>query len=823
MARPLEGSDDELEVKFNINKNYAEKYDNWRRKEELQKFKDRYGKDALERCEEESSSSSSDDDFDSMGVPQEFDKEFYHTLSCLKSRDPKIYDKSMKFFENVDFVRKGSGNKTESKPMFLRDYERKVIQEGGILSDEDEEPEERVRDTDQAPSYFEEQDAIKKSFKEVLHTEGDDCKEGIGIGGLFSKKVKSHQELEKEEDEYAAWLLGNKEELKDVDEENKLSHLRSYWNDPTLDPEEVFLRDYILQKKFQPGVKKGKVHVIEKEEDENSSSGESAPNGELLEQEEAEIEAMEEFEHKFNFRFEEPDQEFIKRYPRTLDHSLRKKDDKRKQKRDELRTRKEIEKQKLKEELGKAKELKQKEIEERLKQICSITGNADLGFKGDDLNDDFDPEEHDKRMKEIFSDDAFYATEENVKPVFPGMDEELDIEEWDNWGVDETHGDGSVDQNYPHSSGAVDNGLHSEDPNFNMDCEYDPKKLFQQEMLTACQKKSKCEKGKGRRWRARQSRLAMGLMKKKPQFDPIAVLSKAKLCKGDVATAFEKYVDEYYGLEYEDIIGGDLPCRFKYRKVIPNDFGLSVEEILSADDKELNRWCTLKKTVQIRPEENEKYDLQAYRKKSSNLNLKKKVFRSLYSSPEEENGEDSAKVKFKKGKRKEVVAEEPSLSQADDSGALERGEYDDAMAVGEVGEEEEHPVEGTSKKKKRKKRKRDEGGRVKAAPQEDQGNEKSIDGKAVREEIKDPECEGKERLNVKEAIVNEGKGEKKSRKTKDVNSHKRKKNETGIKDGKIKKQHDPTNYLSALSKSRLKAYGINPKKFGNKLKYKQSV
>jgi len=89
-----------------------------------------------------------------------------------------------------------------------------------------------------------------------------------------------------------------------------------------------------------------------------------------------------------------------------------------------------------------------------------------------------------------------------------------------------------------------------------MDADYDPSTSLKQELI---------ENSKGRKKRKRKSKVAEALSRPKPKFDPNN-------------KDYEKYFEEYYKLDCEDIIG-DVPCRFKYREVVPNDFGLTVEEV----------------------------------------------------------------------------------------------------------------------------------------------------------------------------------------------------------------------------------------------------
>jgi len=587
-----------------------------------------------------------DEDDDAEELTKEIEEDFFATLASLKKKDPKLYDGKTEFFK-VSKSSKANRLSKEDK-VTIGDVERQVMLEKGGKFDELEDNKLKAGDS---LTYNEEMQRIKDSFKNAIKEEEAD-------DDILTKRSKTEKESREEAESYKAWLAGQKSDIEDSVIEDKMKGLRDFWNKDDLDEGEKFLKDYLLNKRYKEN--ENNDYVPSYDEIVHDSDDD-------LSEDEKNVAKQEEFEHKFNFRFEEPDEEFIKRYPRTIKDSLRKDGDKRIKKRKEVEERKKREKEQKKEDLKMLQSMKKKEIMKKLETLKKITGNADMELNEEDIEGDFDPQEYDKKMQEIFGNyDDNVVVEDEEKPTFSDIDDEYDgeyeddMEDWDNW-----TGSKNVDDD-------EEEELNCEDEGFNMDCEY------QQEVIDST---------KGRRKGRRKSKFAEALEENtsKPVFDP-----KDK--------TFTEYVDEYYKLDCEDMIG-DLPCRFKYRTVQQNDFGLSVEEVLAAPDKELNAWVSLRKTCQYRSQEEERKDFHVFRNKGKDINFKKKVMPTIFDETEKgtstEEKESTAGKKRKRKKKKKqqgvIKEEEPAAKKVK---VIENQEVNKA---GENGED---------KKKRRKKKKK---------------------------------------------------------------------------------------------------------------------
>ncbi|MCP9261746.1 hypothetical protein DINM_005077 [Dirofilaria immitis] len=440
--------DDEVNEKdeLSINKDYAKRYDNWRRLEELQKLKNKHS-NAAENNSDESSSSSEE-----LAVwSAEHEKDFLRTLSALKTHDPKLYS-GQKFFTAED--------------------------KGDISEDENEKKISK-------PGYYEEQELIKRELKAAFADQNDD------VEPLLRQRIKTENEVKNEEDEYYEWLKGQRnEDLPGVEE---LRGLKEAWNDMNLDENEKF---YVTIYVYTYSSLSDNLLCIF-----------SIPLYEEIvnvEKDEEEVERENEFEQKYNFRYEEPDQDF------------------------------------------------------------KLAGDDDLPLNIDDLDADFDPATYDRRMKEIFNSQYYEKVmgESQEKITSSLSDVSTDDSDYDIFEVNKRKEGKVEDINEGYNDGILD-------------------------------------------------------PEKKPH--------RKKRKRNSQEKSFEEYFNEYYALEYEDIIGDGLITKYKYRKVPANDFGITIDELLNADDRQLNAWASIKK-LQLIVQKLKNYMISKHTKESIESSEEKRIF-----------------------------------------------------------------------------------------------------------------------------------------------------------------------------------------------------
>jgi protein KRI1 len=128
-------------------------------------------------------------------------------------------------------------------------------------------------------------------------------------------------------------------------------------------------------------------------------------------------------------------------------------------------------------------------------------------------------------------------------------------------------------------------------------------------------------------------------------------------------------MDEYYKLDFEDIVGNQ-PVRFKYQKVDSNYYSLKPEEILDAEDADLNEVVGLKKLGPYREGMVKSKDEERWRKTK-----KKKLweFRAKLKGKEIEKSQEETEVESKKRKNRKM--DEKRLETYSASGNIKRNKH----------------------------------------------------------------------------------------------------------------------------------------------------
>ncbi|KAF3930541.1 hypothetical protein ABW19_dt0202625 [Dactylella cylindrospora] len=398
-----EASDSE-EPAFKINEEYAKRFEHNKKREELHRLEEKYGKSAASKrrktdgsdddsldSDEESSSSEDEDEIGEL-VTSGIDAQIQATINAIRSKDPRVYDNKSKFFDGEEEEDDASGEMQKEKSMTLKQYHQKNIMEGYTGEDDDADAPPRT--------YIEEQEYLKRTVVGEMHA----AAEGSG-------------------DEEDGFLI-RKEKPVDAGEDKALAVALP--ENPDEDPE-GFLNAFFSKKAWVPKDAAGEIP---------------------FESDDSEEEDMrEEFEQAYNMRFEDPaiaDRSKIITHARDVakQKSLRRQElSRRKKARDEKKERERREKDEKDTEKNRLRKLRVEEMEKKLKMVQEAGGlDIQLGDSGIDekwkklLDGAWEGDEGwEKRMAEVYGDD-YYKKKDDLegdkklkKPKKPTWDDEIDI------------------------------------------------------------------------------------------------------------------------------------------------------------------------------------------------------------------------------------------------------------------------------------------------------------------------------------------------------------------------------------------------------------
>ncbi|TFK45092.1 KRI1-like family C-terminal-domain-containing protein [Crucibulum laeve] len=730
----LSDSDDEDVTQLTINEHYAKAFEFRKEREELEKLKAKYGSDAESSDEDVSTDSESaeSEDEDGEELTPVVDAAILRTLARIRKKDPTIYQSEKNIFGEEQEKLAGAAPpapgqkklKDKSKPITLR----QVAIDAMLNPSRSSSPE--------LLPHVEEQRALRDETIAAFHTAAGDEDEDEG---LLIPREKTKDEQEEEEEEYRKFLereVGDLRELVSIDgdaeeevikeegrnkvesdekKSKKKKRKKDEEKQSRTEKDQEFLMNYILNRGWIDrsanhvptyneitSKRKGKGKATDSDSDEPSKphiiDNERISDDEGLLSDASFESLASHFESSYNHRFEEPGAATIPSFPRSLPSLVRRQDTTRKDARERRKERKEEEIQKRKEEVRRMKALKMREVRRRLEKIAGEGGLKDQGgaevdeaLRELDLEGEWDPEKHDKQMMDLFGGDGDFVDD--------GSGDEED-------GL----GDGVGDGKEPWGEEGMELDADGK-PVWNDDIDIGDIPVSDDDTfpITNTSKKDK-KKEKKKKKKKSEAEIDEGVdvdamdadLKGKglddEEWDGTEEMRKRKL---------DEYMDEIYGLDFNDMIG-DLPTRFKYTAVTPQNYSLTPVEILLATDQELNEYMSVKKYAPYRQEKNGRWD-----------STRNEKLRELKTRIAQRSGKEF--VSSVGGNRSAAVGAEGGEKQKKRMGKKERMRLKAAAAEGR--DEDESRVEdmdkapgaavslenggGENRKKKGKKRKRE--------------------------------------------------------------------------------------------------------------------
>lgn len=527
--------------------------------------------------DEDSSSDDESEDEDGFLATEDLDAQISATLQAIRSKDPRVYDKDVEFYNEEDEGASAAQKKgKKEKPVFLRDYHREKIMRGdvGQSDDEDEAPPPAAR------TYAQEQDALKKSIVSQMHASGSENEsDSDSDGGDFMKRKEPAKA--DANGVHPARAKGMKRVEVDVENAER-------------DPEN-FLSNFLASRAWVPE-EGSRWKAFESDEGEDDDDRADA------------------FEEAYNMRFENPEKsnEVLKSYARDVAaaRSVRR-DDKsaRQRKRDLEKEQKEAEKRERREDKARLRKLKLEEAEGKLRKLKQAAGSTGRELRDEDwmrfLDDAWDDDKWEEEMNKRFGDD-YYAQDdvENVagsedeedadakkskkkNPKKPTWDDDIDIKDIV---PDFDEGEGKPDITLSDDDEAQEGGAEVQEGEEEAEDDEESAPAPKRRKKASDHKRVRLETQK----QARRDRAKLEAL----------VDSKLELTN-------------HHLLASKPSTSSSSAPSFRYRETSPQAFGMTSRDILLApSDAALNDFAGLKKLAAFRDEEKKRRDRKKLGKKA---------------------------------------------------------------------------------------------------------------------------------------------------------------------------------------------------------------